>query len=73
MVRHADLKPIVMKEEVYAHRSLEPGGRALWGSAGLVRRQRGRSMAQDLYWDFLWQGMEQEGKSPGKVRIGWFE
>ena len=67
--RHTNSKLIVMKEEVHTHTSLGPGGRAMWGSLVSVRKQRGRGMALG----FLWQGMEQEGTSPGKVRIRWFE
>lgn len=64
MVRHADSKPIVTKEEVYTHRSLETGSRTMWGSTGSVRRQRwGR-----LYWDFC--GKEWNKRVSPQVRLG---
>lgn len=43
MVRHTNTKMIVMKEEVYTHRSLESGGMSQHAMQGHTGKHRGQS------------------------------
>lgn len=77
MVRYADMGMTVMKQEVYAHRSLETGEVGRYAgpqreAAGSARRQKGRgeSMAQSLYWVFTGQSGQGRVGMLCELRIG---
>ena len=68
---------IVVKEELYTHRSLETGGvklhkRPCGEAPGSVRRQREKkrkSMALSLYWGFCGRNWE-EGGPLSQLKVG---
>ena len=67
VVRHRDMEMIVMKEEIYIHRSPETGGmacreRSQRKTPGLVRRQRNKQKCgqEPSLW-FPWEAMGKAG------------
>ena len=68
------MEMVALKEEGYAHRSLNTGGTAHHTEThgdrpGSGRRQKGRgqNMVQSLYWGSLRKEWRRQGRFPGSV------
>ena len=72
MVRHTDSEMIVMKDEIYTHRSLETGGMKLQtgplrgapGSVGRQKREEKEERGPEPLLGFLWERLGEEGSYP---------
>lgn len=76
MVRHTDIEMIVMKEEVYAHRSLEEEAKhARQGhmedapGSGRKQKRKGENVIQSPYWGFHRREWVRQGRC---VEYAWY-